>query len=205
MINLLAGIFISLMLGAQPVATATSDREFDGLKGPVGSVRVEVAKVSVVNEKSAEGPRVRAHKTLYDANGELSRRITYQGEKVLSAHFFYRRSKQKWEENVYSRDITKAPPAEAPTSSAFEVFAHFFTFDEKGRRIDRSVLRKDGSLSHREEYVYDFNGRLDRLKVYDTGHPLSSIFVLTYNPDGLIVEKTHFKGTGVLIGKEAYT
>src|SRR5262245_52182748 len=51
------------------VAAETSDRELDGLNGPVRRVRVEIAKVSVKEGKFTEGPRILRETTTYDPKG----------------------------------------------------------------------------------------------------------------------------------------
>ena len=51
------------------VAAETSDRELDGLNGPVRRVRVEIAKISVKDGNFAEGARILRETTTYDPKG----------------------------------------------------------------------------------------------------------------------------------------
>ncbi len=51
------------------VAVETSDRELDGLHGPVRRVRVETAKITVKEGTFTEGPRVLRETSTYDAKG----------------------------------------------------------------------------------------------------------------------------------------
>jgi tetratricopeptide (TPR) repeat protein len=51
------------------VAAETSDRELDGLTGPVRRVRVETAKISVKDGQFTEGPRMLRETTTYDPKG----------------------------------------------------------------------------------------------------------------------------------------
>ena len=51
------------------VAAETSDRELDGLNGPVRRVRVEIAKVIVKDGNFTEGPRVLRETSTYDPKG----------------------------------------------------------------------------------------------------------------------------------------
>ncbi len=51
-------------------STPISEREQDGLNGPVRRVRVETAKVSVKDGKLTEGPRAVRELTTYDLNGK---------------------------------------------------------------------------------------------------------------------------------------
>lgn len=51
------------------VAAETTDRQFDGLVGPVRRVRVEIAKISVKDGNFTEGPRILRETTTYDPKG----------------------------------------------------------------------------------------------------------------------------------------
>ena len=51
------------------VAAETSDRELDGLNGPVRRVRVEISKISVKDGNFTEGPRTLRETTTYDPKG----------------------------------------------------------------------------------------------------------------------------------------
>jgi protein TonB len=61
----------ALRLGAAHAAidTATSEREQDGLSGPVRRVRTETAKITVKGGQPAEGPRQVLETTTYDQKG----------------------------------------------------------------------------------------------------------------------------------------
>src|ERR671932_1081221 len=79
---LLSAVFVyaasAVSLGAAPAAllaarraraSATSDREQDGLAGPVRRVKTETAKISVKNGKPVEGARAVLETTTYDQKG----------------------------------------------------------------------------------------------------------------------------------------
>jgi tetratricopeptide (TPR) repeat protein len=51
------------------VTAETSDRQLDGLTGPVRRVRVEIAKISVKDGQFTEGPRMLRETTTYDPKG----------------------------------------------------------------------------------------------------------------------------------------
>jgi Flp pilus assembly protein TadD len=51
------------------VAAETTDKELDGLFGPVRRVRVEIAKISVKDGNFTEGPRILRETTTYDPKG----------------------------------------------------------------------------------------------------------------------------------------
>lgn len=62
----------ALRLGAPPAAaldTAATEREQDGLSGPVRRVKTETAKISVKGGRPAEGPRQVLETTTYDQRG----------------------------------------------------------------------------------------------------------------------------------------
>ena len=52
------------------VAGETTDRDLDGLNGPVRRVRVEIAKISVKDGNFIEGPRVLRETSTYDPKGK---------------------------------------------------------------------------------------------------------------------------------------
>src|ERR671932_293284 len=79
---LLSAVFVyaasAVSLGAAPAAllvarrahaSGTSDREQDGLAGPVRRVKTETAKISVKNGKPVEGARAVLETTTYDQKG----------------------------------------------------------------------------------------------------------------------------------------
>ena len=61
----------ALRLGASPASldTAASEREQDGLSGPVRRVKTETAKITVKGGQPAEGPRQVLETTTYDQKG----------------------------------------------------------------------------------------------------------------------------------------
>lgn len=62
------------------VAAESSDREQDGLNGPVRRVRVETAKVTVKDGQLVEGPRVLSEIATYDPRGQKIDSVAYPVE-----------------------------------------------------------------------------------------------------------------------------
>jgi YD repeat-containing protein len=62
------------------VAAENSDREQDGLNGPVRRVRVETAKVTVKDGQLVEGPRVLSEIATYDPRGQKIDSVAYPVE-----------------------------------------------------------------------------------------------------------------------------
>jgi TonB family protein len=65
-----------------------TDRELHGLKGAVGSVRIEAAKLSVLSGKIVEGQRVRTEKRVYDDKGNLNRETLYNADSVAASKYY---------------------------------------------------------------------------------------------------------------------
>jgi protein TonB len=60
---------VPLLVARRAHASATSDREQDGLAGPVRRVKTETAKIAVKNGKPVEGARAVLETTTYDQKG----------------------------------------------------------------------------------------------------------------------------------------
>jgi protein TonB len=65
----LAAAPVPLLVARRAHASATSDREQDGLAGPVRRVKTETAKIAVKNGKPVEGARAVLETTTYDQKG----------------------------------------------------------------------------------------------------------------------------------------
>jgi protein TonB len=65
----LAAAPVPLLAARRAHASATSDREQDGLAGPVRRVKTETAKIAVKNGKPVEGARAVLETTTYDQKG----------------------------------------------------------------------------------------------------------------------------------------
>src|SRR4051812_1899231 len=65
----LAAAPVPLLVARRAHANATSDREQDGLAGPVRRVKTETSKISVKNGKPVEGARAVLETTTYDQKG----------------------------------------------------------------------------------------------------------------------------------------
>src|SRR4051812_32411816 len=65
----LAAAPVPLLVARRAHASATSDREQDGLAGPVRRVKTETAKIAVKNGKPVEGGRAVLETTTYDQKG----------------------------------------------------------------------------------------------------------------------------------------
>jgi TonB family protein len=197
----------ALLFGNNSATDKKSDKEQNGLKGPVGSLRVEKASFTRENDKAVEGQRVRESKTRYSGKGQMVEMIRYNGDSISNRMVFT----QDPQGNTVATSLERSPmPASTPAADSAEpqnskkVYKHVFKYDERGNRTEDAVYGEDGTLLSRDEYRYDEKGGNYQLGSFDGKGNKTGHVNLTYDNQGMIATQFFFGPTSRLIEKRSY-
>ncbi len=171
---LLFGLSLFLNTGAQ-----TLDRETDGLKGPVKSVRQSAGSVRQVYGKPVTRESSFVSVTEYDSSGNKIEVREYQ-RGVLSKRTTYAR-----DEKGNRVSIRHDADGKIVSKSVGSV-------DKAGKPLQYAEYNQDGELLWRSVYSYDAQGKF--------------LEAVIYNPDGSVKSRTIFKHNeaGQQVGLEVY-
>jgi TonB family protein len=201
----------ALLLANGSVADKKSDKQQDGFKGPVGSVRIEKAEIKNENGKSVEGQRVRSEKLRYSEKGELAERIYYNGDWISSVRFFQNDTFGVKQEVVFERNHTAnsaaqvTKPAEPQLAEKY-VFKHVSQYDNKGNRIENAVFSEFDHPFGKDIYVFDDKGNNVEFKSYKENGRLVHKSTYTFNNKGAIATSTSYDETDkIIVEKRSYT
>ena len=193
-------LLVALTLGLLSAAAVhaqkkQTDREFEGLKGPVKSVLVESAKL----DGQVEGPRVKAEGETYNAEGNLVSDEWYGqgGTLFVKRVYVYIGADKIAEVNVRPPSImipagTELPPdppqpspGPAPMLRSREKFK--YKYDAGGNIIER-IVESEGRVKRRGVYKFPV-GRKELLS-YADGKDLDYKRVETFDAKGNVAEVT---------------
>jgi TonB family protein len=191
----------ALALAAPTVGANRTDREIHGLKGPVGSLRVEVANLSTDAGKFVEGKRVRTEKIVYDDKGNVAWQTTYAADLVLSSRFYSNQSDGTQSETAHVRK--SASPGGGPPGFSTTRFIWTHKSDSSGNRIESTARNNDGAVVRRLEYSYDKSGKLMTVASY--GDNATLVEKYSYDSTGEINERADFNDRGSIVEQDSYS
>lgn len=193
--------FLMLILCAVvPAQTKMTDREFEGLKGEVKSVRTEYANV----EKSQGAPPNRERKldgeNFYDKKGNLTQTL-YPGTNrkliytLIDGFKTYKQSdiekKPKPSDGVMlimkgDGEPIEEPEKLFPPDERYDT-KYVYEYDPKGRIAVERVFGNNGKLWSKRSFVYDDKGRVIEENLNDTGEITK--FTFKYDDKGNLIER----------------
>jgi TonB family protein len=199
----------ALLLGSNSAADKKSDKEQNGLKGPVGSVRVEKAVITRENQKAVEGQRLRESKTRYSGKGQMIEMVLYNGDFIANRMVF----NQDPQGNTLATYLERSPAPSSTTPAAGEtqpqngvkVSKHVFKYDERGNRTEDAVYGEDGTLLSKDVYRYDEKGSNYQVGSFDADGKTTGHMNFTYDSQRMIATQYFFGQTGRLTEKRSYT
>ena len=109
----------------------------------------------------------------YDASGRLTEIINYTQDGTISEKSLF-----SYEPTKRQTTVTWLTYRGAPSTNYF-----VYTFDSKGRKIERTTLNEDRSLNHRIAYSHDESGNLSKEEHYDEGNKYRWGHIYTYKLD----------------------
>lgn len=208
-------VFAVVLQVSSATAHIPTDRQLDGLYGPVRRVREYTAPVSSLRGGSNQGKRTLASTSMYDQAGnrlsyafghdegatpDPSRVISYKPDGHGNLFQF----------QTLGRGIIGGGTGTGPVPKAGDkqVMLLRRTFADDGRLLEIQFCNEDGSMYNdwKDVYTYDASGRLSSTETrYLRGGAIVSKVDLTYNPKGTVAEETATDASGKLVYKRTYT
>lgn len=211
--KLLAALALGLLsAGVVCAQKQQTDRETEGLRGPVKVVALERAGLEAKDGRPVEGRRLMSDKLTFDAAGALVEREEYSIAGAMLRRIVYgaRGADRVGERFMRARAVdgylAVAPPAgsgRARGEDTRRITEHYkYKYDEQGR-ISEWVVEQRGVVNMR--IVYHFEGDRREVRSYLGGNSFFSRLVETLDARGNVVEATDFDvQTGAANAKYSY-
>src|ERR1041384_4614151 len=179
-----------------------NDKDFAGLRGSVGSIKCEVARLSS-DPRMIEEPRVRSEKEVYDDKGNLWWQAFYDSDVVRESHFIGPIAEGSRLETVQIRKPPTETSLTARPSISTVQFKWTYTNNAAGNRVEAVARTIEGSVVRKVRYSYDARTNLNGVTHYDAdGRKTMSC---SYNTAGDLTECTRFDGSGSALERELYS
>lgn len=177
-------------LSLTPVAAQSqTDRDRDGLVGPVKSV--EAYLIDFVQKEEKRRP---SFTTTYNTEGNISKRATYDSTGAISARYVHTYDANGrstgYEEYAAMLDKTLTIPRR-----------HVYKLNEEGRKVEYIVFESNGTVGTRFVYKYDPKGNLIEQQWYPHTGQLGGSLIYTFDEKGKQTSETSYEGSGALSWK----
>jgi hypothetical protein len=186
-------LFVTLLISFLPVASAysqrKSDRELNGLIGPVRSVHIIKTIYSKSHKRAVE-----SFTYLYDADGIRADRPTY----TILDYIGQGGSLEELE------NPDKLPEIVGLNPDGSLRYKEVYTFDGNGNRTSKARYDSAGTLDNKRVYTYDDKGRKVEEAYYTTEEYWASKAVYGYDERGNKVSETYYKASGMITGKMGF-
>lgn len=212
--KLLAALALGLLCAAAAAAQKQqTDRETEGLRGPVKAVALERASLEARDGRAAEGRRLMSDRLTFDAGGVLVEREEYSIAGVLLRKIVYgkpgggdRAAERLQRARTVDGYLAVAPPAGSGRARGDDTRRvpeqYKYKYDEQGR-IREWVVEQRGVVNMR--IVYNFEGDRREVVSYLGGKALFSRLVETLDARGNVVEAADFDvQTGAVNARFSY-
>lgn len=199
-------ILTPFLLLSALVQKQQTDREADGLKGPVNTVVTEVATFRTDSGKLVEFDLKPESEVTYDADGNRIRRKGYDYTGVLFESVNYSRIDGD-KVAIYgdvdnkNRIVVEMPaPANQPKRRSDSRYTYKFKYkyDSYGNVSEESWHQNDGSLwlkytykvkgNRKQEFVYSADGSLNQMYTYTLDDKGNEVELLIYDTEKKSVE-----------------
>jgi hypothetical protein len=190
----LIGLFILLVPCVS--AQVKTDRELDGLMGPVKSTHVVT-----VSQECAFGQFVEQGRSVSDEQYEVSGRLVGNRNRFEHSDPISRMLYYPFEEGVARIEKPVYWEGGIPTfwKHGALIYTDVYTCDNQNRRSEHLLYSFDGVVQSRSIVIFDVNGRLAETKTYDPVDVLSDWTKTKYDERGNEIESDYFKEDGTLV------
>lgn len=206
LLTLLLVLVCNALLLSTASGQAKSDRERDGLVGPVQSVLLELVELSTRSGKEVEIKRRPHQLVAYNESGSEIERVNFNEDGSISdksVRLYDSAGKQiGWKEY-------QGPDAKPGRSSTWDYDANgnlaevrvqyqgllelrtVYTYDNHRRKVEESRFADDGAFRDRSVYAYNAAGQLVETTYYHN-EVLNGKVHRRYNESGSLVKETQF-------------
>ncbi|MBC7910110.1 MAG: hypothetical protein H7Y30_06400 [Pyrinomonadaceae bacterium] len=183
---LLFGILSIHQIGAQTI----TDREGQGLKGAVKSIRVERAEMVKKEDKLVERRRFLMSIFTYDEQGYRTEELSYNPDGALAG------------KSVISRDDKGIRTTIFYKADGTMRAKWVDSLDKDGRFQGGAHYDADGALESRSAYTYAADGKLIEAAMYNADGSLKNKTVFKHNAEGKQIGYEVYNAAGVLMQKD---
>lgn len=212
---LLCLVLTTLVLAQAINVKRKSDRELDGYLGPAKTVLEEWSPLEKPRYYIQPGTRCRQHAAVYDEKGRELQSSLFPGScgmDELRTTYIYDNEGNfttKEEEFRDPKSPPPPPPMMAPPGTKSAPSGppkSILKYDDKGRKIEKSVVRTNGEIIYRIVYVWDEQDREEEFHAYDTKGVRYSRSVYHYDGKQRIPTSSESYGRGdQLTSKTTYS
>lgn len=201
---------VSILLIFPANGANKTDREHDGLIGPVRAVRIEQSQLVNKSGEWIEGPRVLSQTVAYDSSGRLTERVFYTKEQVIWSKIIYDYDASGIRSDIVYRSLGRQS-AQANGSDQGQGLTEFtrlkrtFKYDSGGDRTEEADYTREGNLTQRTVYKYGANGVVKEMIEYAPDGALRTRVTNKYDEKGHIVEQRRDNSPGATARQESYT
>ena len=190
-------------------AQAKRDRESDGLRGSVQTVKTEVVELTTKDGKSVEGPRSIVQTIDYDAHGNRLKRVDYNrdGSIAQTISYTYDTAGRNTGYEDYTPGLTTPRKhiyvlASDGKKSEYNIIQptgtagdekYLYKYDNSGNRVAEELYHKK-SLISRNENSFDTQGRLILQTIYNPDGTIAARIKNSYAGDGKPLERVRHDG-----------
>lgn len=176
--RLITALALTILLISPAKAQKKSDREEQGLVGPVRTLLVET--------ESPGKARIKTEMVSFDASGNKIEEMKYSSDGALESR------------RVYSYDIKGNVIAETGYDAKGEIeWKNSYNYDGSGSKVEILSYSGDGKLAARTSYTYDASGKLSEESYRDIKDTrLDQTIKYTYDDKGHLLSKKSNRSWG---------
>ena len=184
------GLLVLCLLSITPVVSQTkTDKDRDGLFGPVKSVEAFLVDFVSRDNGTVEEKTRPWHTTTFNTDGNISERSSYDQNGTITARYVHtydaKGRSTGYEEYAALLDKTLTIPRR-----------HVYTLNGDGRRIEYIVFESNGSVGTRFVYKYDTRGKRIEEQWYAHTGKLGGRTVYTFDENGNETSLTSYQPDG---------
>lgn len=184
-------LLVLCLLSITPVSQTKTDKERDGLVGPVKTVEASLINFVRTDDGTVEEKSRPWFTTTYNTDGNISERASYDQAGAISARYVHTYDANGrstgYEEYAALLDKTLTIPRR-----------HVYKLNDEDRRVEYIVFESNGKVATRFVYKYDAKGNLIEEQWYAHTGILGGRTVSTFDDVGNQTSQTSYQGDSAL-------
>jgi hypothetical protein len=190
---LIAALCICFVFGSVVSAQRKTDRDLEGLLGPVKTVSITRIETSVGNVRPGEPKSAPSQSLTFDERGHMIEQYLTNRDGIPWKKWVY-----EYDANGYkSQQLEYDPTGRITTKKTFR-----YEFNTQGKVSTTLIYDADGKLYNRMVKTYNDRGLQTENITYDSTGSVSNKSIFTYDGKGAITEFALYNSAGVLVQKQ---
>jgi hypothetical protein len=216
--RLLTALIATVLLGYPADAQTKTDKERDGLAGPVLAVRLEKARFLSESGEWKEQAKVFSSVQTYDLKGNMTESTFHTNDGTLATKhinarddkgrlikvFFYKPNGSLDRKALYTYDTRgKVASIDLIKADGSPINKQRFSYNDNGKMMKADLREADGSTELDFEYFYDATEKLVEIDYYRSGRLDHKVF-LSYNKKGTRNKGVEYTATGSVLSRSTW-